>query len=337
MRLAIRGPVRGRLTSSRIFASLLRSSRLRALLDPLAIQRRGLSWFGLALTYLVLIDVAFVFLFPVFYMISTSLKSAQDLADATVYWIPRSPAWENYLLGFRALDFLPALRNSLASTVPAAFGQVLSCSFIAYGLARMRFPGREPLFLLVLFTFLIPPQTIIIPLFILYRHLGWIDTFYPFIVPSFLGHGLQGALFILVFRQFFRGLPSELEDAASIDGANPFRTFFQIMLPLARPAILVVLLFSLVWHWNDYFEPMMFFYRTVSARRPESPIAIEPIVRPTLSGSLSKTAAMLIPCSAKIGELAIACPSRPAPTSAMLCCPWVRRIFRISPSSESML
>src|SRR5439155_25841025 len=144
---------------------------------------------------------------------------------------------------------------------PPAFGQVLSCSFLAYGLAPLRFPGREPLFLLVLFTFLIPPQTIIIPLFILYRHLGWIDTFYPFIVPSFLGHGLQGALFILVFRQFFKGLPSELEDAASIDGANPFRTFFQIMLPLARPAILVVLLFSLVWHWNDYFEPTMFFYR----------------------------------------------------------------------------
>src|SRR5262249_6452226 len=98
------------------------------------------------------------------------------------------------------------------------------------------------------------------PLFILYKNLGWLNSFFPFVVPPFFGHGLRGPLFILVFRQFFRGLPAELEDAASIDGANPLRTYWQIMLPLARPAILVVLLFSLVWHWNDYFQPSMFFF-----------------------------------------------------------------------------
>lgn len=228
--------------------------------DPAVVQRRALFWVGRALTYIVLIDVSFMFLFPVFYMVTTSIKSPEDLADPTVIWVPHAIYWLNYTLAYQILNYIPALENSLQIAVPAALFQILSCSFIAYGFARMRFPGREPLFLLVIFTFLIPPQTIIVPLFILYKNLGWLNTPYPFIVPPIFGHGLQGALFILVFRQFFRGLPWELEDAASIDGANPFRVYFQIMLPLAVPAILVVLLFSLVWHWNDYFGPTMFFF-----------------------------------------------------------------------------
>ena len=120
------------------------------------------------------------------------------------------------------------------------------------------FPGRDLLFMFVLFTFIVPPQTIIVPLFILYRELGWIDTFLPFTVPAFFSHGLRGSLLVLIFRQFFKRQPYELEEAAAIDGCSPLRTFAQIMLPLARPALLVVFLFSLVWHWNDYYEPMMY-------------------------------------------------------------------------------
>ena len=215
---------------------------------------------GRALTYLVLVDVAFLFLFPVFYMVITSVKSPQDLVDVTVLWVPRDIHWPNYQLAFQTLSYPRALQNSITIAVPAAIGHVLACSFIAYGFARMRFPGREPLFLLVIFTFLIPPQTIIVPLFMLYKELGWINNYFPFIIPPFLGHGLRGALFILVFRQFFRGLPWELEDAASIDGASPLRIYWQIMLPLASPAILVVLLFSFVWHWNDFFQPTIFLF-----------------------------------------------------------------------------
>ncbi len=228
--------------------------------DPQVIQRRALHWLGRALTYLVLCDVAFVFLFPIIYMVTTSFKSPEDLADITVYWVPHALYWQNYVLSFESLNYFPALKNSLSIAVPAAIGQVITCSFVAYGLARLRFPGRDLLFFFVLFTFLIPPETIIVPLFILYKQLGWINTYAPFVVPSFFGHGLKGALFILVFRQFFKNLPWELEDAASIDGASPFRVYWQIMLPLATPAILVVLLFSLVWHWNDFFEPTMFLF-----------------------------------------------------------------------------
>lgn len=231
----------------------------RSWLDPTVLQRRSLFLLARSLTYLVLVDVSFVFLFPVLYMLTTSLKSPEDLADITITWVPRGIYWLNYALAYQILNYLPALENSLEISVPAAIGQVIMCSFIAYGFARIRFPGREVLFFLVIFTFLIPPQTIIVPLFILYKNLGWINSIYPFVVPPFLGHGLDGALFILVFRQFFRGLPWELEDAASIDGASPFRIYWQIMLPLATPAILVVFLFSFVWHWNDYFQPTMFF------------------------------------------------------------------------------
>jgi len=104
-----------------------------------------------------------------------------------------------------------------------------------------------------LFSFLVPPQTLLVPLFQQFSNFGWINTFWPFIVPSALGHGLKGALFVLIFIQFFFRLPSVLEEAARIDGASAFRTFYQIMLPLARPAMLVVFLFSVVWHWNDVF------------------------------------------------------------------------------------
>jgi len=191
----------------------------------------------------------------------TSLKTVEDLADITVSWIPTQLFLGHYTFAFRILGYLQGLLNSLTISVPAAIGQIVAGSFVGYGLARMPFPGREALFFLVLFTFLIPPQTIVVPLFTFYRDLGWLNTYYPFIVPPFLGFGVKGALFILIFRQFFRGLPWELEDAALIDGASPLRVYWRVMLPLASPAILVVLLFSLVWHWNDYFQSNTFLLR----------------------------------------------------------------------------
>lgn len=220
--------------------------------------RRLQRWFFLALVYLLLIDIAFAFLMPVIYMASTSLMTVQDFLDPGVYWIPRSVYWDNLTLAFQSMDYLVGLRNSVTIVFFATLGQIISCSLAGYGFARFRFPGRDLLFMFVLFTFIVPPQTIIVPLFILYRELGWIDTFLPFTVPAFFSHGLRGSLLVLIFRQFFKRQPYELEEAAAIDGCSPLRTFGQIMLPLARPALLVVFLFSLVWHWNDYYEPMMY-------------------------------------------------------------------------------
>lgn len=220
--------------------------------------RRIQRWFFLALVYLLLVDIAFAFLLPVIYMASSSLMTVQDFLDPGVYWIPRAVYWENIRLAFESMNYLVGLKNSATIVFFGTLGQIISCSLAGYGFARFRFPGRDLLFMFVLFTFIVPPQTIIVPLFILYRELGWIDTFLPFTVPAFLSHGLRGSLLVLIFRQFFMRQPYELEEAAYIDGCSPWRTYAQIMLPLARPALLVVFLFSLVWHWNDYYEPTMY-------------------------------------------------------------------------------
>ena len=182
--------------------------------DGQIVRRRSITFLQRAFTYIVLIDIAFVFLVPIFYIMATSLKTSQDLTDPTIVWIPSGFFWINYPLAFFSMAYVKSLSNSLYISLGSALGQTVSCAFVGYGFARVRFPGRDALFALVLFTFLVPPQTIIVPLFILYKNLGWINTYQPFVVPSFFGHGLKGALFVVVFRQFFKTLPWELEEAA---------------------------------------------------------------------------------------------------------------------------
>ncbi|MBE3578027.1 MAG: carbohydrate ABC transporter permease [Limnochordales bacterium] len=266
-------------------AQIAEELRIRGRREGLKLAWKGRlqSWVAKAFIYLVLIDISFIFLSPVIYMVSTSLKTVADVIDPTVYWVPTTFNLDNFKLSWQALKYFPswqaiteawtqgglaalkdlimtesAAARSTVIAVLAAIGQVISCSLVGYGFARCKFPGRELLFMLAMFTFLVPPQTIIIPLFIVYKQLGWIDTYLPFIVPSFLANGLRGAIFIFIFRQFFRGLPWELEDAARMDGAGWFTMFWRVMLPLAKPAIVVSFLFSLVWHWNDYFEPTIY-------------------------------------------------------------------------------
>ena len=239
-----------------------------------------------AITLLLLVDVAFIFLLPVLRLLSTSMMDIMDLYDPTVAWLPRRLALENYVQAFEALIPIdlrglsePKLtmanvwailtplfqKNSLLNTLLiaglSAVLQTISCAMVGYSFARFRFPGRDRLFLLVLFVMIVPPHTVIIQLFILFSKLHWLETYWPFLVPSAVGFGLRGALFIFIYRQFFKGLPYELEDAAMIDGAGPLRIFLSVMLPLARPAILVVFLFSFVWHWNDSFEPSIYLNR----------------------------------------------------------------------------
>ncbi len=218
-----------------------------------ALQRR----LGTILRWLVLIDFVYVFLFPVIFMFTTSIKTVHELNNPAVNWISRSPTMQGYQLAFEVLNYFDGVRISLLTSVLAAVGQTLVGAMVAYGFARMRFPGRDLLFALLLFTIVVPPQTIMVPQFMLYTNLKWTNTYLPLILPPFLSYGVRGGILLIVFRQFFRGLPYELEDAAYVDGAGPFRVFWQIMLPLAQPAILVVMLFSLVWTWNDNFTPWL--------------------------------------------------------------------------------
>jgi multiple sugar transport system permease protein len=208
--------------------------------------------------YVFAVSLSFVFIYPMLYMTSQSMMTAADLSDATVRWIPKGISFENYTYAFNEMKYVRSFFNSVIISVGGAFVQIISCAVVGYGFARYRFPGYKLWLALVLFTFLVPPQTFIVPLFLFFSDLNWIDTYLPFIVPGLFGHGLKGALFVLIFMQFFRKLPGQLEEAARIDGAGAYRTFAYIMYPLARPAILVVFLFSIVWHWNDIFEPNLY-------------------------------------------------------------------------------
>ncbi|MFC5652573.1 carbohydrate ABC transporter permease [Paenibacillus solisilvae] len=217
--------------------------------------KRSRSVIGTLFYYVVLLSLSFVFLYPLLFMISRSLMQPQDVADATVQWIPTSLNFQNYATAMTEIHFWSGFANSAIISFGSAVLQILSCSLVGYGFARFQFPGRGIWLALVVFTFLVPPQTIVVPLFIFFSDLNWINTHLPFVFPSVFGHGLKGALFVLIFIQFYRRLPAVLEEAARIDGAGAFRTYWTIMFPLARPAMLVVFLFSVVWHWNDLFEP----------------------------------------------------------------------------------
>lgn len=221
--------------------------------------RKTREFINKLLHYTVLISLSFVFIYPILYIVSQSFMQVADITDATVQWVPKELSFEHYRFAFNKMDYWHSFANGTISTWGAAFAQIISCSIIGYGFARYHFPGHRILLGLVLFAFLVPPQTIVIPLFIFFGELNWLNTHLPIIVPGLFGQGLRGALFVLIFMQFFRSLPYQLEEAARIDGAGAYRTFLQIMLPLAGPALLVVFLFSTVWHWNDVFQPNLYY------------------------------------------------------------------------------
>ncbi|MBM7568376.1 carbohydrate ABC transporter permease [Paenibacillus sacheonensis] len=208
--------------------------------------------------YIVLLSIAVMYIQPVLYMLATSFKSMSDLLDQSVTYIPRQFDLQGYDDAWIGLDYLKALWQTTYMSLSAAILQVLSCGLTGYAFARLRIPFKNVLFFIVLLTFLIPPQVLVIPLYVTYAKLNWTKTALPFIIPAIFAAGLKASLFIIIYRQFFATLPKELEESAKIDGAGPFRTFVKVMLPLARPAILIVFLFSIVWHWNDYFEPSVY-------------------------------------------------------------------------------
>ena len=210
---------------------------------------------GKLLLWVVLINFAYVFLFPLMYMMTTSVKTLTEINNPSIVWISREPSLQAFRLASSIIDYFRGLWISTLISAAAVLGQTCVGAMVGYGFARPRFPGREFLFWILLFTIIVPLPTLAVPLYLFYSKLNLINTFVPLILPPFLGWGVRGGMILIVYRQFFRGLPSELEDAAYVDGASPFRVFWQIMLPLAKPAILVVMLFTLVWTWNDTLLP----------------------------------------------------------------------------------
>ncbi|MCA0758635.1 carbohydrate ABC transporter permease [Paenibacillus sp. N4] len=211
--------------------------------------------------YIVLIETAYLYLNPILYMISNMVKGLDDLLDPTVNWIPKAIYWGHLKEAWELLNYPSSFGVSFGLSIGASLFQLVACAMAGYAFARVQFPFKRFWFACLIFTFVIPPQVTVLPLIIMYREVGWIDTYFPMLVPALFGHGLKGALYVIIYRQFFSILPKELEEAAKIDGASLYRVFFKVMLPIATPAIVVVFLFSFVWNWNDSYFPMMFLFK----------------------------------------------------------------------------
>ena len=196
---------------------------------------------------------------PFFWMITTSLKKSGTEFTFPIEWLPNPPRWKNYADGWTVLPFNRWAVNSVRITGLAIAGSVISSAIVGFGFGRIRFPGRDALFLLVLATMMLPFPSIIVPLFLLFKRIGWIDTILPLTVPTFFG---ANAFFIFLMRQFFRTLPLDLDDAARVDGCNTFHVFLRICLPLIRPALGIIFVFSFMANWNDFLGPLIFLSHT---------------------------------------------------------------------------
>jgi multiple sugar transport system permease protein len=262
--------------------------------------------------YLILIDTAFIYVKPILYMITTMVKDASNLLDPSVIWVPRSLFFGHLTEAMRLLKYGQAFSISMTVSLSVAILQIISCSIAGYAFARLEFPFKKFWFVCLIFTFIMPPQVTILPMIIMFKEFGWINTYYPLIIPALFGHGLKGALFVIIFRQFFSTLPKELEEAAKIDGASVFRVFFRVMLPISTSAIIVVFLFSFVWNWNDFYYPSMFMFGT-----KQVPLSI----------SLSQLAASLNAEAAESGPSIFAEPIKMAASFLIIMPPLIIYLF----------
>jgi len=228
--------------------------------DAVVVARR-LSPGQKLLAHGVLLALCVPFILPLVWMLSTSLKGNDQIyvqggqASVTLQsMLPSPPQWDNYPKAMQTVPIATYLKNTLFLCVTTVLGAVLSSAIVAYGFARMRFRGRDILFIVMIGTMALPGQVTMIPVFALFRHLGWYGTFLPLIVPSFCA----SAFFVFLLRQFFRTIPEELAEAARIDGAGEWRIFWQLMLPLAKPALATCALFQFLGTWNDFFGPLLY-------------------------------------------------------------------------------
>lgn len=212
---------------------------------------------------LIIMGICYVILFPLIGKFSISMMSRADIWDQTVAFIPKYPTLNNYKLAWQFMQYPTSFFNSLKLALFVSIAQLVSCTIVGYGFARFDFKGKEFWFTLVILSLIIPPEMIITPQYLNFRFftawglipkpgLNLLGTYWPFLLTSITATGVRNGLFIYIMRQLFAGLPKELEEAAYVDGAGPFRTFYQVMLPGAIPGMVVVFLFAFVWQWNDY-------------------------------------------------------------------------------------
>lgn len=226
-----------------------------------------------------LVGMAYVLLYPVLFLLSNAFRDPIDRLDPTVIWIPRTLTLNNFVLADEMLAFKDSIIMTLEILVPSVIIQVFVCLMVGYGFARFNFKYRDLLFSFLIFTIIVPTSTIIIPLYVRFHFFDFfgigqllrpfndwdavtvnlLNTKWPFYIMSATGVGIRSGLYIYMARQFFKGMPVELEEAAFVDGCGPWKTFMKIMLPNVGSIVIVITLFSIVWHWNDYYMSIMFF------------------------------------------------------------------------------
>ncbi len=224
-----------------------------------------------------LLSISYILLYPMIYMISSAFRDAQDFVDPTVVWVPKNFSVNNFVIAFKALSYLETFWNTFRMEIISAFIEIVMCSITAYGLARFDFKEKKLLMGMLIVTILVPTQMIMLPLMVnmhyldVFGILGFIsekigtelrpnllNTAWAFYVPSIFAVGLKAGLFTYMYVQFFKGLPKELEEAASIDGAGPVKTFLTIVVPSSGTIFLTVTIFSIIWHWNDVYLSGLF-------------------------------------------------------------------------------
>lgn len=202
----------------------------------------------------VLFLITALFMLPLFWMFITSLKTKSQVVTYPPVYIPDPILWRNYVDALTFLPFGLFFKNTFIVAVFVIVGELLSCTIVAYGFARLRFPGRDVLFLILISTMMVPFAVRLLPLFLIFKSLGWINTFLPLIVPSYFGT----PFYIFLARQFFRGIPQDLVDAARIDGASEISIWWRIMLPLSRPVLIVIVVLAFQQVWNDFLAPLVY-------------------------------------------------------------------------------
>jgi ABC-type glycerol-3-phosphate transport system permease component len=223
-------------------------------------ERRRLTlrvqhWAARVLIHLAVLAGAVVFLFPLFWLVSSSLKPEGDIFLFPPNLWPSEFMWSNYPAALSSFPFIQTGMNTMMIVIGVEVGRLISATLAAYAFARVRMPLRGPLFMLVLSTMMLPYHITLIPQYIIFRDLGWLNSFKPLIVPSFFG---GGAFFIFLLRQFFMSIPREYDDAARIDGCGTFGIYWRIILPLSKPALATVAIFTFMGEWNDFFAPLIY-------------------------------------------------------------------------------
>ena len=204
--------------------------------------------------YAFLIVLAILFILPIFYLFMGSFKAESELFRVPFKWLPDKFQFGNFINMFSSIPFFKYLKNTMIIVVCNIVGSLLSCSLVAYGFARLRWPGRDKVFILVLITMILPYQVTLVPLFLMFTKMKWIGTFLPLTVTCFFGN----PFFIFLLREFFTGIPQDISEAARIDGAGEFTIFSRLVIPMAKPALTTVAIFAFIRSWNDFLGPLVF-------------------------------------------------------------------------------